>query len=82
MSTLELKTDLHKLIEEVNDTTVLKALYTLLKKQAQNDVVGYASNMKPLTKKAFIKRIEKAEAQIKKGQYVTIEELEKESEKW
>jgi hypothetical protein len=82
MSTLELKADLHNLINEINDNTVLKAVHMLLKKQAQNDVVGYTANMKPLTKKAFIKRIEKAETQVKKGQYVTIEELEKESENW
>jgi len=82
MSTIELKTDLHNLIDEINDNAVLKALYMLLKKQTQNDSVGYTTAMKPLTKKAFIKRIEKAETQIKKGQYVTIEELERESEKW
>ena len=82
MSTLELKTDLHQLIDQVDDTSILKAIYTLLKKQSSNNTIGYTSGFKALTKKEFIKRIEKAESQIKKGQFVSIEELKKESENW
>jgi len=81
MSTLELKTDLHNLIEEISDTSVLKALYTLLK-QKNEDFIGFTSARKPLTKKELIKRLEKAETQIKKGQSVTIDELEKEAQSW
>lgn len=82
MSTAELKTDLYHLIEELNDTSVLKAIHTILKKSVDNDIVGYSSDMKPITKKAFIKRIEKAEATIKKGKHITVEALKKESESW
>jgi hypothetical protein len=82
MSTVELKTDLYQLIDGITDNNVLKAIHTILKKSIDNDIVGYSSDRKPLTKKAFIKRIEKAEAEIKKGHYTTIEALKKESESW
>lgn len=81
MSTLELKTDLHHLIEEINDTSVLKALHTLLKQKSE-DFIGFTSDREPLTKKELIKRLEKAETQIRKGQSVTIDELEKEAQTW
>jgi hypothetical protein len=82
MSIFELKTDLHHLIDEINDTTVLKELHTILRKKPENEIIGNTANRKPLTIKQFISRIKKAEQQIKKGQYVTVEELEKESETW
>ncbi|MGP8217770.1 MAG: hypothetical protein ACLQQ4_19550 [Bacteroidia bacterium] len=82
MSTAELKTDLYQLIEGINDTTVLKAIHTILKKSIDKDIAGYTSGRKPITKKAFIKRIEKAESEIKRGHYLAIEALKKESESW
>lgn len=81
MSTLELKADLHNLIEEISDTSVLRALHTLLKQKSE-DVIGFTSARRPLTKKELIKRLEKAETQIRKGQSVTIDELEKEAQDW
>ena len=82
MSALELKTELHHLIDQVNDNGVLKAIQTLLQKQVEKDEVAFDSKGKPLSLKAFIKRIEKAEAEVKTGKYVTISQLEKESDKW
>ena len=79
MSTIELKADLHNLINKINDSTILKAIKMLLEKQVHNEVIGYEANGKPISQKAFIKRIEKAEAEVKKGKYTTIEELQKES---
>lgn len=82
MSALELKSEIHQLVDQVNDNGVLKAIQTLLQKQVDNDVVGFDAKGKALSLKAFVKRIEKAESDVKKGKYVTIDQLEKESEKW
>ena len=43
-----------------------------------NEIVGYLSNKKSVTKEEFIKRIENAEAEIKKGQYITLDALKDE----
>ncbi len=82
MTALELKTELHHLIDKVQDNSVLKAIQTLLQKQVDNDEAGFDSKGKSLSHKAFIKRIEKAEAEIKAGRFVTAAQLEKESERW
>lgn len=59
MTNQELNSNLHELVDGVNDNTVLRAIQVLL-----------------------IKRIEKAELEIKQGKYVTIDQLEKEAENW
>ena len=45
-------------------------------------IAGYTTEGKPLTKKAYNKRLQKAEAQIQSGNYISQEEIEKESENW
>ncbi len=45
-------------------------------------VVGYTVEGEPLTKELYNKRLETAEKQIRSGEYVTQEDLEKESENW
>ncbi|MCC5930444.1 MAG: hypothetical protein JJU28_14445 [Cyclobacteriaceae bacterium] len=45
-------------------------------------VVGYTVEGEPLTKESYNQRLEKAEQQIRSGEYLTQEDLEKESENW
>jgi len=45
-------------------------------------VVGYTTDGKPLTKIAYDKRLQKAEEQIREGNFLTQEDLERESENW
>ena len=45
-------------------------------------IVGYTTEGKPLTKEAYNKRLQKAEAQIQSSNYISQEEIEKESENW
>jgi hypothetical protein len=61
-----------KLIEQVRD----------LLKSGSNPVVGYEANGKAITQKDFIKMIERAEGEVTLKKYQTIEDLDKESEKY
>lgn len=45
-------------------------------------VVGYTVDGKSLTQKAYNERIELAEKQLKSGQTISQDDLEKESENW
>lgn len=45
-------------------------------------VVGYTVKGEPLTKESYNKRLQTAEKQILAGEYLTQEDLEKESENW
>ena len=65
----------------MNKQEILIQLFELLK-QKNEGIIGFTADRKPLTKKELIKRLEKAENQIKKGQSVTIDELEKEAQSW
>jgi len=54
-----------------------KGLHSQLKKSA-----GFDSSGNPISIKTFLKRIKDAEAEVKSGGCMTIEQLEKESKKW
>jgi hypothetical protein len=72
------------LIEElarIQDIHIIEQIKQLLK-QKNNPVVGYEINGNPITRKQLIKRIEEAEKRIDNGEFVTQEDLEKESENW
>ena len=45
-------------------------------------VVGYTVEGKPLIKDLYNKRLQLAEEQLLSGEYITQEDLEKESENW
>ncbi|MEM7548383.1 MAG: hypothetical protein AAF363_01815 [Bacteroidota bacterium] len=45
-------------------------------------IVGYTAKGKPLTKKEYNLRLREAEKQIKSGDFISQEDLEKEAEDW
>lgn len=73
------KLDLVEKILNIKTESIIEKLNNILDKEV---IVGFTTDGKPLTKKAYNKRLEKAEAQIASGNYITQEEFEKESEKW
>lgn len=48
----------------------------------ENPVVGYNASGKAIRKNQFISDLKEAERQIERGEYTTIEDLEKDSEQW
>lgn len=68
-------------LARLQDINIIEQIRQLLK-QKNNPVVGYEINGDPITRKELIKRIEEAEERIDGGEYITQEDLEKESENW
>jgi DNA-binding Lrp family transcriptional regulator len=66
-------------IMSVSKASLLDKIDKLLEEEM---IVGYTADGKPLTKKAYDMRLQKAEEQLSSGEYVSQEELEKESENW
>lgn len=66
---------------QIEDVDIIEQVKELLN-QKSNPVVGYGINGAPITRKQLIKRISEAEERIDKGEYITQEELEKESQNW
>lgn len=66
-------------IMSVKKASLLEKINKLIDKEA---IVGYTVEGKPLTKESYNKRLQIAENQIRSGEYLTQEDLEKESETW
>ena len=83
MRTTELKT---KLVEIINtsDERFLRMVNTLYQtyKEGDSDVVAYTVQGQSLDKKEYIKQIKEAENQIERGEFIAVEDLEKESANW
>ncbi len=80
----DIRKDLHQIIDKVNDTHILQAVYTILQKEAENSsnvTVGY-SLTGPISKAVFLNSIETAEARIVSGKFTTQEDLEQEAANW
>lgn len=79
MNIQAIKLDVVQKILAVRKESIIEKINKILDKEI---IVGYTAEGKPLTKEAYNKRLKKAEAQIKSGNYLTQEEIEKESEDW
>lgn len=73
------KLDLVERILSINSEEVINKINELLEKEV---IVGFTSEGRPLTKKEYDQRLEIAENQFQSGQFLTQDELEKESENW
>ncbi len=83
MNTAALKKELHSYIEKA-DNRFLKMVYALAKSYEDEEaiVVGYEVDGTSITKEALIKEAREASAQVKAGNYITQEDLEKKVENW
>jgi hypothetical protein len=73
------KLNLVKKILSLEQESVIKKIDEILENEM---IVGYTVDGKPLTQKAYNERIELAEQQLKNGQTISQDDLEKESETW
>ena len=74
-----IKIDVLQKIMGVSRVSLLDKISKILDKEM---VVGYTVEGEPLTKESYNKRLQTAEKQILAGEYLTQEDLEKESENW
>lgn len=73
------KIDVMQKLMGVSRKSLLNKINKILDKEM---IVGYTAEGKPLTRETYNKRLQKAEEQILSGEYLTQEDLEKESENW
>lgn len=80
MATVKLKSDLHKLIDSIDDTNVLKAVHTILSRQ--DEVIGYTVKGVPITASDLRKKVKEASQRVKSGNFVSHSDLKKQIAKW
>lgn len=66
-------------IMNVSKASLLDKISNILDEEM---IVGYTIDGKPLTKQQYNERLLAAEKQIESGDYITQEDLEKETENW
>lgn len=72
METVQLKEELHQIIDRIEDSKILEATYTLLERQ---DIILHATNGKPLTQRAFESMIDEGEHDIEQGKTHSHEQI-------
>jgi hypothetical protein len=84
MSTVEIRAKVHQMIDEV-DHALLEAIHAMLEtyqKREEDPTVGYEVDGRPITTSTLEEQADEAMGQVARGEYITLAELEKESEKW
>jgi len=78
MSATELKEKLYRYIDAASNEELER-----LNAYVEDDpVIGYTFEGEPIRAKAFKEKAKAIRARVKEGHYRTLDELEKESEKW
>ena len=84
MSTLEMRNDVFAWLENVDDSflAVVHAMVGTHVRQQEDTIIGYDADGQPLYAEEM-KKIYAAELEgVKRGEYLTIEDFEKESATW
>lgn len=87
MGAVELRDKLIGIINNSSDEKFLRMVNALQKsyfedESSDNEIVAYTVEGQPLNRKEYIRQIKEAEAQIERGEYITVEDLERESANW
>ena len=80
MSTAELRNRIDDFLNQV-DENFLKVVHAMLETQVENQasqIVGYEPNGDPITLAQLKERVKQGEKDYEDGNYVTLEQLEKE----
>lgn len=84
MSAVEIKAEINRYLELVEDERFLKVVHSMLDTYLKegDPIIGYEVDGTPITASTFLKQADESMAEVERGEYTTLEELEKESEEW
>jgi HEPN domain-containing protein len=82
MSITDLRKSLHKLIDNA-DEKFLRMVHSLALEYLKDDgkIIAYRGD-KSITREALYRELKEAEKEIDNGDYITLEQFDKESGKW
>jgi hypothetical protein len=83
MSAVEMREEVHQLVDQI-DEKLLEAVYALLGTyvQKEDSVLGYETDGTPVTASAFLEQADKAMEAVERGEYITVEELDRRTKEW
>ncbi|OXE99122.1 hypothetical protein BC749_102657 [Flavobacterium araucananum] len=81
MGALELRDSVLQYINTA-DERLLKVVKAVIESYQEEEIIAFSADGKPITRAIYKEEIAKAELDIKKGNVISQEDLEKESENW
>ena len=69
-----MRLQLHEIIDAIADKEKLEAVFTLLK--------SAKGPFQPMSHKEYVEQIDEAKSQVSEGNYLSADDLEKESKSW
>lgn len=81
MGALELRNDLIQYIDKA-DVRLLKVVKAVMESYWEEEIVAYTVGGKSLNKESYQNELNEGIEEIKRGDFITQEDLEKESENW
>lgn len=84
MSTSNIRSDVHRMIDEL-DEPFLKAVHAMLQTYTQEQadpIIGYELDGTPIHASVAKAQFKAELERVKQGEFVTIEDLEKEADQW
>lgn len=80
MDAAELRTELHRIIDQVKDNRILQAIHTMLSSQVS--IFAHTSDGNPVTKDELDTMLQVSENDIKYGRLTNHEDLKEEIATW
>ena len=83
MRAIEKREYIHRHLHQI-DEQFINEIYQKMQAMIEenNPIIGYDASGIPIKRSQFITDLKEAEEQIERGEYITLEDLEKESEAW
>ena len=81
MGALDLKNDVLEYIDKA-DVRLLKVVKAVMESYWEDEIVAYSIDGKSLNRSSYKNELHSGLDEIKRGDFITQEELEKESETW
>jgi len=75
MNLTEVKADIFRKVEGIEDPTMLENINTWIEDYTNNKIIGYRIDGTPITAEEFAKQSDKASQRIRNGHYYTVEQL-------
>ena len=86
MSAVEIREEVHELVDQLDDkflTAVHAMLETYMQLENEEDgIIGYELDGTPITVEYAIVEYQRRVEEVKKGNYISLEDLEREAEQW
>ncbi len=86
MSAVEIRAEINSYLEKVQDESFLKVVHSMLGtyvQEQEKEIIGYRTDThEPVYKSELAAELDAAVAEVEAGDFITLEELEAEVEKW